>query len=165
LTLALEESMSRRRQRLTPVLAAQIAAGVRSGSFPHVAAQAFGVTAARFQDWLKRGADEHAREPFRSFAATIEQAAAQARLRAEMAVLNEAPKAWLQLGPGRERDDAPGWTSAARPRAREQADDETLTFECVTHALNAVTTDDAFTLDIKEKLARAFAALESRKAA
>lgn len=157
--------MSRRRQRLTPGLAAQIAAGVRSGSFPHVAAQAFGVTAARFQDWLKSGADEHAREPFRSFAATIEQAAAQARLRAEMAVLSEEPKAWLQLGPGRERDDAPGWTAAARPTPHGRADAEALASQNLTNALDAVMTDDSFTLDTKEKLARAFAALEARKAA
>jgi hypothetical protein len=160
--------MSRRRQRLTPALAAQIAAGVRSGSFPHVAAQAFGVAAARFEGWLKRGAGDNAREPFRSFAATIEQAAAQARLRAEMVVLEEEPKAWLQLGPGRERGPAPGWTSAARPETRQQALSSALMSEDLVNVVHAVVADDSVPLEMSQKLSDALRAAElreSRKAA
>ena len=38
---------------------------------------------------------------------------AQARLRAEAAVLRKVPLAWLRFGPGRDRGpDAPGWTRA-----------------------------------------------------
>ena len=46
--------MSRRIQ-LTPPIVKQIVAGIRAGAYPHVAAEAAGVPAATFADWLQRG--------------------------------------------------------------------------------------------------------------
>jgi hypothetical protein len=40
---------------------------------------------------------------------------AQARLRAELAILTDDPLAWLKSGPGKELLNLPGWTSPAKP--------------------------------------------------
>ena len=79
--------MSAKRFRLTPALRSQIVAGIRAGGYPHVAAEAWGVPKETFDDWLKRGVAADAREPYRSFAKEVRQAQAQARLRAEMAIV------------------------------------------------------------------------------
>ncbi len=34
---------------------------------------------------------------------------------AEVAIKEQDPKTWLRSGPGRERDDNPGWTTAVKP--------------------------------------------------
>lgn len=107
--------MHHRRQHLTNELRDQIVAGIRSGGFPHVAAEAWGVPRAAFADWLRRGSGARAAEPYRSFATAIRSAQAQARLRAELEVFKDDPKIWLERGPGREGPDNPGWTSAVRP--------------------------------------------------
>lgn len=105
----------RRRIILSPERQQQIVAAVRAGSYPHIAAQAFGVPSRTFDEWLRRGQAGHGREPFRSFALAVEEAHAQARLRAEMEVLKETPRIWLEHGPGRERPDHLGWSSAVQP--------------------------------------------------
>ena len=50
------------------------------------------------------------------------QALAQARLRAEVAVFQDHPRDWLRYGPGKETADAPGWSTAARPRSHQNAE-------------------------------------------
>ena len=103
------------RFHLTPQLRSQIVAGIRAGGYPHVAAEAWGVPKDVFDDWLKRGLDANAREPYRSFACEVRQARAQARLRAELALFQDDPKNWLEHGPGRETDSNPGWSVAVKP--------------------------------------------------
>jgi hypothetical protein len=106
---------------LTPQLHQQIVAAVRAGGYPHLAAQAFGVRTSVLKDWLRRGIKDHAREPYRSFARAVTEAHAQARLKAEVAVLQDDPKWWLEHGPGRERAAKPGWSTAVKAAEKTAA--------------------------------------------
>jgi hypothetical protein len=101
--------------RLTPQLSQNIVAGIRSGGYAHVAAQAWRVPPEIFDDWLRRGSRKGAREPYASFAQDVLEARAQARLRAEIAAFAKDPKAWLHHGPGRESADNPGWSAQVKP--------------------------------------------------
>jgi hypothetical protein len=111
------------RVRLTPLLRGQIVAGIRSGGFVQVAAEAWGVPKDVLDDWLRRGTGKGARDPYAAFAGDVRMAQAQARLRAELLVFQDEPKVWLEHGPGRETPDRPGWTTAARPAERGRDDD------------------------------------------
>jgi hypothetical protein len=114
--------MAKKCVRLTPERAQQIPAGIRSGAYPHVAAEAYGVPREVFESWLARGGRKLARDPFRSFAWEVRQAVAQARFRAEVAALTENPKVWLINGPGREYAEHPGWSASVKPaEGRSQA--------------------------------------------
>ncbi|MFO0966850.1 MAG: hypothetical protein U0793_14855 [Gemmataceae bacterium] len=104
-----------KKPRLTAHLRQQILAGIRSGGYPQIAAEAWGVSAALLQSWLDRGRGDKAREPYVSFAAAVAQAQAQARLRAEVALFDDDPRIWLQHGPGRETRDQPGWSAPVKP--------------------------------------------------
>jgi hypothetical protein len=101
--------------RLTPAVAGRIVGFILAGGFPHVAAAAAGVPAEVFADWLERGRERGARAPYRSLVRQVEEAAAQARLKAEVEIREKDPRFWLRHGPGRETPDAPGWTAPARP--------------------------------------------------
>lgn len=111
---------------LNDALSGQIAAAIRAGGFPHIAALAFGVSRRSFEGWRRQGRHEESDEPFRSFAREVDAAIGQSRLRAEMKVLTESPKLWLQHGPGRETHDSPGWTSLARPIVRTRRERNAL---------------------------------------
>jgi hypothetical protein len=104
--------MARTRVLLTAEVGRQVVAFVRAGAYPHVAAEAAGIDRDVFEGWLRRGAASAA-EPYRSFRRDVRQAHAQARVRAEVAVLQDRPFEWLRAGPGK---DDPGWTSPARAR-------------------------------------------------
>ncbi|MBM3997055.1 MAG: hypothetical protein FJ303_23320 [Planctomycetes bacterium] len=104
-----------KRFRMTPALRSQIVASIRAGGYPHVAAEAWGVSKDVFDDWMKRGLAADSREPYKSFAIEVREARAQARLRAEMAVFEKDAKTWLTQGPGREADDNPGWSVSVKP--------------------------------------------------
>jgi hypothetical protein len=84
-----------------------ILASIRAGGYAHVAARAYGVRSERLLRWLRRG-----RGPL---ASKLLEAAARARLKAEMAVHEADPRFWLRHGPGKETRDAPGWTALAKP--------------------------------------------------
>jgi hypothetical protein len=101
---------------LTPALQEKIVAALRAGGFPLVAAGAWGVSPRTYRRWLRRG-EVQGIEPYRSFAAAVREAIAQARLRAEMDIFENQPRIWLQHGPGRETDESPGWTTAVKPSA------------------------------------------------
>jgi hypothetical protein len=107
----------------TPQLEEHILAAIRAGSFPEVAAAAFGVPKRLFRKWLRRGHHDNQE----SLAHRVAQARATARLNAEVRTHEKDPKLWLRAGPGRETIDAAGWTSFARPQAR--AARETNIFE------------------------------------
>jgi hypothetical protein len=98
----------------TPALAQQIVAGIRAGGYPHVAAEARGVSRKLFERWLRLGGRKNAPEPFAGFAVEVRSAAAQARLRAEMHILDEAPRVWLEHGPGREGPGNAGWSGSVK---------------------------------------------------
>lgn len=102
--------------KLTPDLEAKILASIRAGSFPHVAAEAWGVPRETFDNWLKLGSEKSIRKPYSSFYKNVRQAVATARLKAEMEAYQANPITWLKSGPGKEKPDEPGWTSVIRPQ-------------------------------------------------
>lgn len=102
--------------KLTPELQKQITAAIRAGAFPHIAAESFGVPTWLFDHWMAKGLDrKRVIQPFRDFALEIQQAKAQARLRAEMEIFKDDPKTWLKSGPGKEKPEEPGWTGIVKP--------------------------------------------------
>ena len=105
----------------TPALERQITAFIRAGGFPHVAAEAAGVSRRTFERWLRYGRQSRRDPVYHAFAAAVRQATAQARLPAEMAVHESKPLDWLKLGPGKETADKPGWTATVRAAPRGAA--------------------------------------------
>ncbi len=102
--------------KLTPEIQQKICASIRAGGFPHVAAMAWGVPEHTFEAWMKQGCKTtKAKALYRDFYLAVEQAKAQARLKAEMKAMEEDPKFWLKNGPGKEQPDSPGWTTMMRP--------------------------------------------------
>jgi hypothetical protein len=111
--------MAERRHHLTPVLGQQICAFIRAGGYPPVAAEAAGVSRRLFRRWLARGLRKRARQPYRGFAEAVRQAAAQARLNAEIAAYKKDAINWLKSGPGRETSALPGWSMPVKARLAE----------------------------------------------
>lgn len=103
------------RVKLTPELENQILASIRMGGYPHVAAAAWGVPEWLWDQWMQWGAKRNPRQPYKNFHQKVEQAKAQARLKAEMAAMENDPRFWLKNGPGKERPDSPGWAAMVRP--------------------------------------------------
>jgi len=101
--------------RPTPELTAQVAAFVRAGAFPHVAAAAAGVGAAVHDDWMRRAEGKRAARSFKGYRAAVLLAAAQARAAAELAVHQDKPELWLTKGPGKEKGNSPGWSGVVKP--------------------------------------------------
>jgi hypothetical protein len=104
---------SPKRLPLTPMQQQQIVAAIRAGGFTQVAAESFGLSPVELDACLRRGQAKRSR--LRSLANDLRQAAAQARLRAEMTVFAAEPRIWLEHGPGRDRPDHPGWSTAVKP--------------------------------------------------
>ncbi len=105
----------------TPAVEQALVAYIRAGGFPHIAAEAAGVPREVFADWMRRGEQPGARGRYRDFALAVHQAAAHARLGAEVSVRTDKPLDWLRNGPGRESADSPGWTGNARARSSQVA--------------------------------------------
>jgi hypothetical protein len=112
------------RPELNLGLTQQIVASIRAGGYAHVSAQAWGVSPRRFERWLKLGRRKNAPDLYAGFAAEVDAAVAQARLRAEVAVLAGDAKAWLEHGPGKDTRGNPGWTRPVKgpdtPAEQEQ---------------------------------------------
>ena len=107
--------MARRGSRLTPEIQRTIVAFIRAGAYPHTAAEAAGIPAALFRSWMEAGAKRKGRAVYRGFRAAVTEAAAQARVTAELACFTDDPKTWLTKGPGRETAETPGWSGVVRP--------------------------------------------------
>ena len=93
-----------------------IAAFIRSGGYPHVAAEAAGVSVEMFDCWLRMGQAPKAGAALRQFYEAVRQARAQARLAAEMVAFKDRPLEWLKSGPGKESAESAGWTGTVKPR-------------------------------------------------
>jgi len=91
-----------------------ICAFIRQGAYPHVAAQAIGLPAALYERWMNTGLVK-TRSLFGMFRLAVLEAQAQARLKAEQALFEKDPVAWLRSGPGKERPGDPGWSSTPKP--------------------------------------------------
>ncbi|MFN7990026.1 MAG: hypothetical protein U0529_21315 [Thermoanaerobaculia bacterium] len=96
---------------LTPERHKAIVAAIRAGAYDWVAAQANGVDRNTFMAWMRRGERERTGK-YLSFRKDVLTARAQARLSAEIEVRKDLPFNWLRFGPGREREDEPGWTES-----------------------------------------------------
>jgi hypothetical protein len=107
---------------ITPRFIKDVTAFIRAGGFAHVAAEAAGVPADVFDAWLARGHKKVRRVSnplYRQLHDEVRTAKAQARLKAEMAVLEDNPAKWLQQGPGKEKPEQEGWTVPVKPIVRE----------------------------------------------
>src|SRR5579871_2310399 len=96
---------------LTPRVQEEICAFVRTGSYPHVAAEAAGVPLKVFLRWMSWGKARRPVALYRQFVEALAQAQAIARLAAECRTFERAPLSWLRSGPGREVGKTPGWTN------------------------------------------------------
>lgn len=113
----------------TAELTARVAAYIRGGAYPEVAAQAAGVPPGRMRRWLALGRKKGAGEAVRAFCQAVRQAEAVARLQAEVAALKAKPLDWLRHGPGRPRPDREGWTAAARAEPKAETPEPELPWE------------------------------------
>ena len=123
----------------TAELTARVAAYIRGGAYPEVAAQAAGVPPGRLRRWLALGRKKDAGEAVRAFCQAVRQAEAVARLQAEVAALKAKPLDWLRHGPGRPRPDREGWTAAARaePKAETPEPERPLMWKALSKAATA----------------------------
>ena len=96
------------RPKLTDAIEHKILVWIRSGVYPHVAAEAYGVPRALFEKWMRHG-EKHRTQPYRRFWRKVREAQAQARLKAEMDARAKDARFWLHYGPGKEIADTPGW--------------------------------------------------------
>lgn len=92
-----------------------ILASIRAGGYPHVAAEAYGVAAEQVLRGIHRKQARKLPRGVRRLAVRVREAAARARLKAEMAVHDADPRFWLRHGPGKETLEAPGWSALAKP--------------------------------------------------
>ncbi|HEX5269446.1 MAG TPA: hypothetical protein VFW33_03115 [Gemmataceae bacterium] len=122
---------------VTEGLVEQIASRVQGGAFPHVAAEAAGIPAEVFQDWMERGSRPGAREPYRSLAERVRHAHGHARCMAEVELRQSEPKAWLLNGPGKISDTLPGWSTAVKGQPGADRDAVNLLLDARVQALLA----------------------------
>jgi hypothetical protein len=98
---------------LTEETSGTILAYMRAGAFDYVAAEAAGVPARTFYDWIARGEGRHPSRPptrrLRAFAQAVRTARAEARLAAEVRVHRDRPQYWLAHA-ARSKPDREGWT-------------------------------------------------------
>ena len=83
----------------TPEITQMISSYLQAGGTPEVAAQAAGISEQTFNQWVAKGKTTRAPKAFKAFYRAVEQAHAQARLRAEIAAFNDKPLEWLKSGP------------------------------------------------------------------
>lgn len=86
-------------QSPTPEITHTITSYLQAGGTPEIAAQAAGVSEQTFNRWIARGKTTRAPKVLKAFYKAVEQAHAQARLRAEIAAFNDKPLEWLKNGP------------------------------------------------------------------
>jgi hypothetical protein len=121
--------MAHKKPRLTALTVEAICTRLRAGGSEMVAVQAAGVPWKSYQKWLAQASRPRAGKLYRQLAEGIDQAQAQARLLAEIAVRDSDAKAWLLHGPGRETAERPGWGAAARADASAGAGAERIEVE------------------------------------
>ena len=98
----------------------QIVTLIEAGAYDYVAAEAVGVQARTFRDWIARGEGRHpTRKPtpaLVAFATEVREAKARVRAAKEIAIATKNPEFWLthvaRSKPGRE-----GWTDPVEDEA------------------------------------------------
>lgn len=114
--------------RLTDEIQDTIVHLVRAGAFDYAAAEAAGISARTFHEWIQRGAGEHPDRPatprLEMFARAVRQASAEARVAAEVKVYREKPAHWLKYS-ARTTEGREGWTEPTEASQR-RSESETL---------------------------------------
>lgn len=99
--------------RLTEAIEQEILAYIRAGAFDYVAAEAAGVGARTFREWIARGEGRHPTRDktkrLQAFAAAVRRAQAQVRVAKEIEIAKLDPRYWLSHQ-GRSRPGREGWT-------------------------------------------------------
>ncbi len=83
----------------TTEISQTITSYLQAGGTPAIAAQAAGISEQTFNHWVAKGKTSRAPKAMKDFYHAVEQAHAQARLRAEIAAFNDKPLEWLKSGP------------------------------------------------------------------
>lgn len=109
------------RFHVTEELIKDIAMRVQNGAYPHVAAEAAGIPPDVFQDWMERGTQKGARDPYRALAERVRRAQAHARCMAEVEMRTNDAKAWLLNGPGKGTPDEPGWSAPVKAQVTQES--------------------------------------------
>lgn len=132
--------MSGRVILLTEAVARSVVRDIREGAFECTAAEAAGISRATFYRWIEMGG--RGEQPFAVFAAQVRQASARARLEAEQWVWKHDPLSWLRFGPGRERENEPGWGEPAaaltEAHGEEQVEEDPMWSEALTEVMRQV---------------------------
>lgn len=82
---------------------------IEKGVYDYVVAEALGISQTTFYRWLREGS--YAKSGLkRQFWQDVTQARAKARLVKELEVARDDAKFWLRCGPGKTKQDRPGWT-------------------------------------------------------
>jgi hypothetical protein len=96
---------------------------IRAGAYDHVAAEASGVPARTFREWIERGEGRHPTRPptprLRAFAQDVARARADARVMAEIRAYREDNRFWL-THVARSQPDHDGWTEPPAPAEATQ---------------------------------------------
>jgi hypothetical protein len=95
-------------KEITSEMQALLLAQIRAGTYPHVAAEAAGVSREVWIAWLKKGRGQ-TKGRYRELRLVARQAKAQARARAEIDARQKDVRFWLRHGPAK-----PGWTAPAK---------------------------------------------------
>src|SRR5262245_25221191 len=106
-------TMANSRFKLTAAFIEEVSALVAEGASPEAAAQACGVPAGTFRQWLAIGQKAQRRCMPRALWDAVSQALARTRVEAEKELRATSPKTWLLSGPAKEL----GWSLPARPPA------------------------------------------------
>jgi hypothetical protein len=95
---------------------------IRAGAFDYVAAEAAGVSARTFREWVARGEGTHptrgSTPKLRRFAKEVRRAKAEVRAAAEVRMHREHPAQWLKYV-ARTRPEREGWTEPRAGKAGE----------------------------------------------
>ena len=83
----------------TAEITQMITSYLQAGGSPAIAAGAAGISEQLFNQWITTGKTSRAPKALKAFYHAVEQAHAQARLRAEIAAFNDKPLEWLKSGP------------------------------------------------------------------
>jgi len=83
----------------TAEITQMITSYLQAGGSPAIAAGAAGISEQLFNQWITKGKTSRAPRALKAFYKAVEQAHAQARLRAEISAFNDKPLEWLKSGP------------------------------------------------------------------
>jgi hypothetical protein len=96
--------------KLTPELSARICAFLRAGNYLETAAVCARISKSQLFEWLRAGGKPHAQEPFRTFAAEVEAAQAEAEARDVARIGEAAEKDWKAAAWRLERRNPNRWS-------------------------------------------------------